>query len=258
MSSGNALSIHWSYGFSKDVPECVHSLSQPGRNAMFFVSSHSGVIYDFEHRTQMILQGHCNLIRCCTVSRDKRWIVTADVGIDPILVVWDSVTGAPVKTIFSPHKNGVQSVDISDDALYLVTLSAIDRKLDDSPQEIAIWAWTGDDEAPIMCHNVISNELQHIVRFNETNKTEIVTTGQSSVCFWNWKEFILEGYIAKVSRGDLGNFSGKFTSTIFLRGTGNAVTSTSEGFTIVWESQSNQKNIVSLDKSIKSATKVNP
>ena len=81
------------------------------------------MIYDFENRTQMILQGHCNPITCCAVSADKKWIVTADSGDEPILVVWDSLSGAPVKTIFSPHAGGVRSLDISNDSLYVVTLS---------------------------------------------------------------------------------------------------------------------------------------
>ena len=70
----------------------------------------------------MILQGHCNGIACCAVSKDKRWIVSADTGDEAILVVWDSISGVPVKTIFSPHKKGAISIDISNDALFIVTL----------------------------------------------------------------------------------------------------------------------------------------
>ena len=111
------------FGFSKDIVGGVKSLTKSGRNALFCVSAHSGIIYDYEYRTQTVLQGHCNFITCCAVSKDKRWIVTADSGTDSILVVWDSLSGAPVKTLFSPHPLGVESVDISDDALFLCTLS---------------------------------------------------------------------------------------------------------------------------------------
>jgi WD40 repeat protein len=97
---------------------------------MFYVSSHSGVVYDYENRTQLILQGHCNQISCSTVSKDKRWIVTADVGDDNILVVWDSLSGAPVKTIFTPHKTGTICLDISDDALFIATIGAADEVLE--------------------------------------------------------------------------------------------------------------------------------
>jgi WD40 repeat protein len=122
----SALKVNWLYGFSKDLINGVQSLTHRDRNALFFLSSHSGVIYDFEHRTQVVLQGHCNQITCCSVSSDKRWIVTGDAGDDSILVVWDSLTGTPVKTIFSPHRNGVVAVDISEDASYIATLGAAD------------------------------------------------------------------------------------------------------------------------------------
>jgi len=120
------LGVNWVYGFSKDVICGVQSLTQRDRNALFFLSSHSGVIYDFEHRTQIVLQGHCNKITCCAVSSDRRWIVTGDSGEDSILVVWDSLTGTPVKTIFTPHSKGVVAVDISEDASYIATLGEAD------------------------------------------------------------------------------------------------------------------------------------
>lgn len=119
--------MNWAFGFSKDVVGGVHSLANKDRNAMFYVSSHSGVVYDYENRTQLILQGHCNLITCAVVSQDKRWIVTADAGEDAILVVWDALSGAPVKTIFSPHKNGTEALDLSADALYVTTLGVPDE-----------------------------------------------------------------------------------------------------------------------------------
>ncbi len=75
----------------------------------------------------MILQGHCNKISCAAVSNDKRWIVTADKGPESLIVVWDSMSGSPVKSILSPHPLGITSVDISNDALFLVTLSEIDQ-----------------------------------------------------------------------------------------------------------------------------------
>ena len=43
----------------------------------------------------------CNPITCCCVSEDKRWIATADSGPDSMIVVWDSLNGTPIKTIFN-------------------------------------------------------------------------------------------------------------------------------------------------------------
>ena len=65
--------------------------------------------------------------------------MTADSGPDSMLVVWDSLSGTPQRTYFSPHENGVISMDISPDASYIVTIS------DFIPQTISIWDITNED-----------------------------------------------------------------------------------------------------------------
>ncbi len=40
-----------------------------------------------------------------------------------MLVVWDSVWGTPKRTYFTPHEFGVEALDISPDATYIITLS---------------------------------------------------------------------------------------------------------------------------------------
>jgi len=252
--NSNALCVQWMFGFSKDIVGGVKSLTKSGRNALFCVSAHSGIIYDYEYRTQTVLQGHCNFITCCAVSKDKRWIVTADSGTDSILVVWDSLSGAPVKTLFSPHPLGVESVDISDDALFLCTLSVA---APGSKQEIAVWAWTRETDTPLLRETVISPDHHYEIRFNPSKQSEISTTGSKTVCFWDWEEFKLEGYTGKVSKTDFGHYSGKFTSTIFFSDSGNALTATNEGFVVVW---GNQFSTVLLDdpndRNMKMASKV--
>ena len=52
----NALTLNWSFGFNKDVVDGVHSLCSEGRQALFYVAAHTGVIYDYTKRTQELLQ----------------------------------------------------------------------------------------------------------------------------------------------------------------------------------------------------------
>lgn len=62
-----------------------------------------------------------------------------------MLVVWDSISGTPVRTYLNPHPNGVQAIDLSMDDRYIVTLGA------DSPQTISLWDWTNEkEEGPIV------------------------------------------------------------------------------------------------------------
>lgn len=52
----DTLALKWAFGFNKDVLGGVHSLCSEGRNAIFFVAAHTGVIYDYAKRTQELLQ----------------------------------------------------------------------------------------------------------------------------------------------------------------------------------------------------------
>lgn len=52
----NALTLTWAFGFNKDVVNGVHSLCMGGREALFYVAAHTGIIYDHEKRTQELLQ----------------------------------------------------------------------------------------------------------------------------------------------------------------------------------------------------------
>lgn len=62
-----------------------------------------------------------------------------------MLVVWDSISGTPVRTYLNPHPNGVRTIDISLDNNYLVTLG------DDKPQTVSLWDWTNEkEEGPIV------------------------------------------------------------------------------------------------------------
>ena len=67
------LGLQWSFGFNKDIKQGVYNLSDASddKHAIFYVAGHSGVIYDYQNRTQKVLQGHCNPITSCCVSEDK-------------------------------------------------------------------------------------------------------------------------------------------------------------------------------------------
>ena len=101
-------------------------------------------------------------------------------------------------------------------------------------------------------------EMQHTVKFDPAKMSEIVTTGPKTVCFWSWAEFSLDGYVGKITKADFGRMSGRFTSTIFLPGTGNAITTTQGGAAILWETQyatvlveaKNEKQMRSISKII--------
>ena len=100
--TSNVLALRWAFGFSREAG--VHNLCDENRSALFYASAHTGVIYDLNSKTQRLLQGHCNQISCTCVSPDRRYLATADRGADSMLVLWDSYTGNPVRSISNPRR----------------------------------------------------------------------------------------------------------------------------------------------------------
>lgn len=247
-----SLDLEWTFGFNKDIINGVHNLQTEDRGAIFFISSQYGVIYDFEQRSQIILQGHCNAISCCCSSKDKRWVVTADKGEKSIVVVWDSKTGVPVKTIFHPliDGNGVISIDISSDSLYLATLSI---NVKSNNLELGLWAWTQDDNVLLYKREIAREFNHHSVRFNQNDPKDLATWGSTSISFWTWNNYSLETYNIPLSKFETGSNIGLFTSFVFLNNNGNAVTCTTEGYIILWEASQNLSN---SSLSHKKATKI--
>lgn len=73
------------------------------------------------------------------------------------MVVWDTASGTPIKSIFNPHSNGIIGMDISPDALFIVTLSAPDQRqsVGSEPQTISLWEWTHPEREEALFTSVI-------------------------------------------------------------------------------------------------------
>eukprot|EP01034_Spumella_vulgaris_P030684 gene30684-37937_t len=151
---------------------------------------------------------------------------------------------------------GVDALDISEDALFIATLSSLDTR-NNTEQQLAIWAWTSDETEAILRREFDNcGELHNAVKFNPRNKTELLTTGPRTVCFWNWDDYALNSYFGKVSKADLGHYGGQFSTSIFLPGTDNALTATNEGYVVLWEAQPDSNGNPESTSTIKVATKV--
>ncbi len=60
-----------------------------------------------------------------------------------MLVIWDAKEGTPKKTIFEPHENGTEALDISPDGRHILTLSR-EKRMKIDQQTITLWEWEKD------------------------------------------------------------------------------------------------------------------
>jgi cilia- and flagella-associated protein 251 len=226
------INPEWIFGFNKDIPCSIHDLSSEKRQAIFYISSQYGVIYDYNRRTQLLLEGHRNNISCCCVSLDKKWIVTADEGDDSIVLVWDALNGIPMKSIYAAHAIGVKSIDISGDSMYLSTIGA--------QNDIAIWAWTQQSNELIAIERLY-NSSESFIRFHPCDNGIFVSWGSESLTFWRRDTSTLLGCTFPLSNIDSSGNVGSITSVSYTK-RDHAIACTSEGYAILWSHSHLTKN----------------
>jgi len=129
-----------------------------------------------------------------------------------MLVVWDSIKGIPIKTIFDPHVTGVEAVAISHDSMYVATLSKpipltpeqqIASQDLHSPsthppksaeketkpdavftQELSIWEWTSERTKPVYHSKIQGLDLQFAINFHPSDTKLLISNGKDRVTFW--------------------------------------------------------------------------
>jgi WD40 repeat protein len=243
--NSHALNLKWCLGFNYELFDGAHNLTNDNRKEIFYVAGHTGVIYDYENRTQRLLQGHCNKITSCSYCPDRGIIITADKGPSALLVVWEVTTGIPKKTIFDPHPNGVECLDVSSDGQLIATLSREVGQV--YSQTVSIWKWDDDDKNPCFASGVLNStnhtsnpdnpiDYQYFIRFNHLKKNEFATTGKKSVRFWNTNEngSSCSSYSPMHPSKEANNHR-EYTQTVFIPKTTQAVTGTMDGHLVVWD-----------------------
>jgi WD40 repeat protein len=227
--SNHALDLKWCIGFNYKLVNGVINLENKSREQIFYVSGNTGVIYDYRDSKQVLLQGHCNEITCCAFCKNEDIIVTADRGPSSLMVVWNVKTGTPRNSIFDPHPNGVESLDITNDGRIIVTISREEKEGNKYPmQTVKVWEYKEQEsnyvevrEEKIIAQKVELglNDYQKFIHINKWKEEfeEFATTGEEKVLFWkvDLKNYELKYYqppnssISKKDKKDKKDNKGK-------------------------------------------------
>ena len=234
--SGN-INLNWSFGFTCDTKNIAYSLQTSSRDAIFYASSHTGVIHDLESNKQYLLQGHRHAISAAVISDDKRYIITCDIGDASLIIVWDSFTYKAIHVIDTAKYGGITSLDITIDANYICGISQ------NYPQSISVWDLQNKEINEPMITSMIENyEYQHFISFNPINNNEIITNGKSKILFWKVNENDNYEKVLTSNCPDTKSINNKkdinnFTQSTFIPNTTQVVTATDSGYIIMWDYQ---------------------
>lgn len=173
-------------------------------------------------------------------------MVTADLGNDSALVVWDSETGTPVKTVFNPNPGGVRAVAISEDSEYIATLG--DMLPDEKHQTVYIWKRDSESSDPIAALEEKFTPKGEIldfefIVFKREDPHKLAMNGKKAVYFLSWDESQREiDYYRAKHKGNTGNY----TMTTFVND--GAITATDEGKIVVWGKSVFAQDVARPDK----------
>ncbi|KAG8146043.1 hypothetical protein E2320_012466 [Naja naja] len=212
--SDHPLSLSWVFGYNSHLP--VFNLLDEDQRVLLYVSAHTAVIHDILKNKQYLLQGHSSCISCVCVSDDRRWIATADRGPHSLVILWDSYSAIPVHTIFDSHpKGGVSAITLSHDSKFLATIGA------EEVQKVSIWKWTTLETKPFCSVEVPPQfGFQNYIEFSLQTAKELVSNSESQVVFYLWT---------------FNKAVGFFSQSRFHFCTSQALTGTSEGKLVVWD-----------------------
>ncbi|XP_062509735.1 cilia- and flagella-associated protein 251-like [Corticium candelabrum] len=223
----SALKLTWTFGLNKSV--AVHNISDSNRKMIFYVAAHTGILYDYTENRESLLQGHSSIITCTCVSGNKRWLATADQGNDSMVIIWDSYTGIPVQTLFSPHHGGVAAMTMARDAKLLATIGAV------FPQALSVWDWLSSDQP--LYTVVVSPDygLQMHVSFCDDDNHLLISNSTHQVIFYSSESGSLQYCAPVLDDKTFNKVVGTFSQSVFVPSTTRAMTATSIGNVVVWD-----------------------
>ncbi|XP_029426801.1 cilia- and flagella-associated protein 251 [Rhinatrema bivittatum] len=226
----NPLNLSWAFGINSNLP--VYNLhDDEDQRIVLYACAHTVVIHDFRNNVQRFLQGHCSCISCLCVSEDKRWVATADRGLESLIIIWDSFSGIPVHTIFDSHpEGGVIAMAMSQDAKYLATIGA------GAVQRVCIWNWTLATETAICSVELLSDfGQQNYIIFNPKDHTQLISNSKTQVLFYVWKDISLTYIAPPLTYHTFNKTLGSYSQSVFHFNSSKALTGTSVGKLVVWE-----------------------
>ncbi|KAK7164882.1 hypothetical protein R3I94_003309 [Phoxinus phoxinus] len=243
------LVLDWAYGINQTLP--VLSLQDEDRLVILYICAHIAVMYDHNSNAQHLLQGHCSPITCLCASEDRRWLVTADMGRESLVIIWDAYTGIPVRTLFDCHpEGGVSALALSKDSKYLATVGA------GAVQRVCIWDWTDESDSP-QCQVDLSPKYscQNQILFNPSDSTQLVSNSSTQVLFYNWERGHLEYSAPEITDKTFNMVLGSLSQSIFHYDSVQALTATSAGNIVLWDKQTES---VSSQPIVRKAMKIVP
>ncbi|XP_035436887.2 cilia- and flagella-associated protein 251 isoform X2 [Spodoptera frugiperda] len=232
--------MRWINGFNYKVG--VINLNDKGSTILFYSASNCGVIYNWSTHQMWLLQGHRHMITCIAADDKGRWLVTADSGIENVLIVWDVRDLFPQKTFFAPHGNAkIAKVALSGDAKYLLSMAYHAEKM-----SLYFWIWCFGQDTPHAIYETTTIIRDSIIElgFNPSKSQQFLMMTRNNIHIGVAKRVVVveRGIAREIDRWEMkvkcmdkiNPEYGKLMCYTFVKGTSQILLGTSRGAVLVY------------------------
>ena len=166
-----SLQLEFIHGYRSQ--ECRQNLKYNVNGDICYHAACVGIVFNKESRSQKFNVQHTDEVMSMCISPDRRYIATGQLGRNPIVVVWDAVTGETIRELSGFHKRAVSQVEFSCDGKLLATAG------NDDNHSIAVYDWMSGF---LKCSTY--GGMRKVLGFAFAPGYQLMQVGMKHVYFW--------------------------------------------------------------------------
>uniref|UniRef100_A0A3P9P894 EMAP like 6 n=1 Tax=Poecilia reticulata TaxID=8081 RepID=A0A3P9P894_POERE len=171
---GCRLRLGWVYGYRGH--QCRNNLFYTaGKELVYFVAG-VGVVYNTREHSQRFYLGHNDDIISLALHPERLLVATGQVGRDPYVCVWDSLTAQTVSLLRDGHTHGIACLGFSADGQRLVSVGL------DAKNTVCIWEWR---KGKILASASGHSDRIFDVCWDPFQQNRLVSCGVKHIKFWS-------------------------------------------------------------------------
>jgi WD40 repeat protein len=169
------LRLEWVYGYRSH--QCRNNLFYNKNGEVVYFVAGVGIVQNQQERKQRYFLGHNDDILSLAVHPDKALVATGQIGKEPYICVWDSITTETVSILQKGHDRGVSVVNFSGNGELLVSVGQDDHNV------LNVWKWK---EGKIVATSRGHTDKVLDAQFNPHVRggTALVSCGVKHIKFW--------------------------------------------------------------------------
>ncbi|KAL5463172.1 hypothetical protein EMCRGX_G032049 [Ephydatia muelleri] len=173
LAPDSRLQLEWVYGYRGH--QCRNNLYYNANGEVVYFVAGTGIVLNAAERKQRFFLGHSDDIISLALHPAKALVATGQIGKNPFVCVWDTVSLETVSLLQGGHERGVAALAFSGDGTLLASVGMDDNNT------VCVWDW---QKGKVIASARGHSDRIFDIQFNPTSKNSLVTCGVKHIKFW--------------------------------------------------------------------------